>query len=231
MNNDYIIEIAISGPEHPAFALDFYVERERSQRFTYEMLERVSTPKGVRYYALLDAERIGRGNLMCKISIPRSIPLWKDREQSFTVYTGITIGACVCNSPVTMQCGEFTFTFASADAVPLDTDAHIFYGKVNNIASYDKITDAVVKQLTEMPVQSMDIDIQVKAGDRLVVLIPENSNLVASKVSAFSTQRIPFDSSVMGANGEIYYTYNTVTYKVYGQFVTVDSGTLNIRIS
>jgi hypothetical protein len=73
-----------------------------------------------------------------------------------------------------------------------------------------------------------DILVQVTEGDRLVVLIPREEELIALKSNGWNAW-VAFSDVIMGANGEIETYVDGVKYRVFGEFMTV-SGTIKIAV-
>jgi hypothetical protein len=54
----------------------------------------------------------------------------------------------------------------------------------------------------------------------VLVLIPSSYNYVATKDNGIGG-KVPFDTSIMGCNGEKSVKVDGVTYRIYGEFMTV----------
>lgn len=78
-----------------------------------------------------------------------------------------------------------------------------------------------------MKSRKMEQILNIEGGDRLVVAIPADRDLVAYKDNGFGG-KVPFSTSVMGANG-MELKINDIKYKLYGEFITV-GGELKIYI-
>lgn len=229
MNTKYIIEVSVKAPDgaEPDYSLEFYVEREHTVMLDKSELVRVITDSGERFFALLDLD-MKRGHLMCCVRVKDNEPLF-ERTQEFRVYTGITLGSCLCKHQEVTQCGGYTFTFNAVDDVPKDINALIYYGVIKDNISYNEITENTLRALDKMKEGALGrTQIEASAGDRVVILVPSNSLLIPRKDNGFGS-KVAFDTSVMGANGETKVIANGIEYRVYGELMTVD-GNLYIYI-
>ena len=68
----------------------------------------------------------------------------------------------------------------------------------------------------------------IVAGNKVVVLIPSEYGYVATKDNGIGG-KVPFDTSIMGCNGEKQIVVDSQPYKIYGEFMTV-SGELFIYV-
>ena len=229
MNTKYIIEVSVKAPDgaEPDYSLEFYVEREQTVVLDKSELVRVITDNGEKYFALLDLN-MKRGHLMCCVRVKDNEPLF-ERTQEFRVYTGVTLGGCLCKREEVTRCGGYTFTFNAMEDVPKDINALIYYGVIKQNISYNEITESSLRVLDKQKEGILGrTGIEVSAGDRVVILVPSNSLLVPKKDNGFGS-KVAFDTSVMGANGEIKVIANGIEYRVYGELMTVD-GILYIYI-
>ena len=224
-----VLEIGFNSEDD--FALEFYVEREKTQRFEKSELVRVTTEEGVRWYAMVDAAF--RGNLMCRAEIIDKEAHCGERPVVATGYTGYAIGDCLCGKGGGINCQGYTFTFKCVANIPKDINSKIYYGVIKErVIDYKYITEEMVANLTTAPVEPISVSVEVKEGDRLVVLIPYEEYLTAYKVSVLNegvSAMLPFNTQVMGANGEMTLMVNGIKYKVFGEFIIVD-GIINICV-
>lgn len=223
-----VLEIGFNSEDD--FALEFYVEREKTQRFEKSELVRVTTEEGVRWYAMVDAAF--RGNLMCRAEIVDKEAHCGERAVVATGYTGYAIGDCLCGKGGGINCQGYTFTFKCVANIPKDINSKIYYGVIKQwIADYKYITEEMVHGLTQVEVGAMDVAIDAAQGDRLVVLIPYEESLTAKKVSGIGgvSAALPFETKTMGENGELTMYVDSIKYRVYGEFVIV-RGIYNINI-
>lgn len=223
----YIIEVKID-ERLDVQSLEFYIERGGEHVFKDAAdLVRIDTEEGTRKFALIDG--MSRGHLMCCVNAVDHEPLWEGRPQVFRMYTGITIGACMCDDGRTTSCGGYEFGFKIVNDIPKDSSARIYVGAVKSyVTDYSYITEGMVKEYCSvLPVEPVETSLEVVAGDRVVVLAPRNENLIAKKGDGFGG-KMPFDTGFMGANGDVILRIGHIDYKVYGEFMTVDG---NIIIS
>lgn len=228
----YILEVQCPDVD---FSIEFYVERERSVKFIRDELIRVTTADGVKYFALLDTESVGRGNLMARVVLYDNEAHWNNkRPVIMSGFTGYFIGNCLCGIGGGFGCQGYSFAFTMVDGIPKDINSRIFYGVISErVIDYKYITEKMVSNLIVSPVGVMKkVPVDVKEGDRLVVLVPYEENMIATKEALISenfSQKIPFSTDIMGANGEITLVVNKVKYRVYGEFVIIE-GRLYINI-
>ena len=208
------------------FDIEFYVEREKSVMLSKNELLKVTTDEGMKYYAMVDTSKIGRGSLMARVVVKDKEPHWGERHVVISGFTGYFIGDCLCGVGGGFGCGGYSFAFKNVDDIPKDVNARIYYGVIKEwVTDYKYITEEMVKNLTEVPVGELrKVTVEVNAGDRLVVLVPRECEMVATKEglgdSEMSTA-MPFSTKIMGANGELTISVNGVIYKVYGEFLPV----------
>lgn len=227
----YILEIGFAAEED--FSVEFYVERERSLKFTRDELLKVTTDEGEKLFALIDSGKVGRGNLMCRAEVYDKEAHWGNRHVIIHGFTGYAIGNCLCGKGGGFGCKGYNFTFKAVDDIPKDINSKIYYGVIKErVIDYKYITEEMVANLTTAPVEPISASVEVKEGDRLVVLIPYEEYLTAYKVSVLNdgvSAKLPFNTQVMGANGEMTLMVNGVKYKVFGEFIIVD-GIINICV-
>ena len=221
-----IIEVdirALKG-EVPDFSLEFYVERG-GQRVSYDKnnLVRIETEEGARFYAFVDSYIVGRGNLMCAVTMCDKEPLFPERKVEFVAFTGVMVGGCNCAHTKVTRCGDFEFSFSCVEDIPKDTMAGVYCGIIKEqITGYEYITEAMVKRdLTFATIENVEnVTISVAPGDKVVILVPLNDTIVPMKDNGFGG-KMAFDTKLMGANGDVILRIGYVDYKVYGEFMTV----------
>ena len=215
--------IKITGVDN-AKEIEFYVERERSINIKKEELIKKFLDYGVEYYAYIDTDKVGRGNLMARV-------VFEDKEDTFTRevvvsgYTGFSI-PCMGEGN-TISCGDYEVTFSKEKDIPKNTGTRIFYGTINEKVSYREITADMVLSLPSRDVEAFAEDIEVKRGKRIVIAIPYDSELKAYKDNGFGGA-VKFSTSIMGVNG-MELNIDEIGYKIYGELSTVN-GKLKIHI-
>lgn len=115
-----------------------------------------------------------------------------------------------------------------------EPDIYILYGNIlDEITSFSQITLEMLESSTNhiikikpqtLPKTSLGT---LQAGSKVVVLIPNGHEYVATKDNGIGG-KVPFDESIMGANGQSINLGNNL-YKIYGEFMTV-SGEIFIYI-
>lgn len=224
------IILKIGGISDLDCSLEFYIERENALRFKKEELTRVLVENGdAEYYALIDADLLGRGHLMCRVEIVDKEMTWceKTRPVVVTGFTGYTI-PCMGEGR-SISCGDYVVSFEKVSDVPVNVDAKIYIGSVKEwITGYEYLTETMVKGLSAKNVAAERYMFNVTQGDRLVVAVPYDRDLKACKDNGFG-EMMPFSTSVMGANGDIELVIDGVRYKIYGEFITV-SGVIFVYV-
>lgn len=226
----YIIEVNFNSTED--FTVEFYVERERSVRFSRNELVRVTTEEGERFYAMIDSKKVGRGNLMCRAEVFDREAHWGMRPVVLKGFTGYSVGNCLCGVGGGFGCDGYSFAFKGVRDIPKDINSKIYYGVIKDwVVEYKYITEEMVKEavkeghLQKVAVKPMDAAIETEKGDRLLVLVPYEEHMVAKKKAMGAesvAQLIPFSTTVMGANGELSLYVDRIRYRVYGEFMNVD---------
>jgi len=216
------------------FALDFYVERERTVHYGKDDLIKVVDKEDSAYYAIIDTNVVGRGRLLCKATIEEE---WQGHRKKvvLTEYTGVSIGEYASYRTWRFRLGyRLKFMPEEGGILRPDAGAYIFYGKIiDSISSYNEITEDMLVSPgnTIKKVQAGYLGktaIEVQAGDKVVVIIPAESPLRALKDDGIGG-KVAFDTSIMGANGEVSLQVEEKPYKIYGEFLTV-GGTLFIYV-
>ena len=105
-------------------------------------------------------------------------------------------------------------------------EANIMYGLMpiaDHMESIDAITaeDLAAVEYTKVEVAAMEkTNIPVKENDILVILIPADSELVATRDNGVGTKEA-FMEDIIGCNGQKTYTIDGIEYKLYAEFQTV----------
>ena len=238
VGSGYIIEVLFDSTED--FSVEFYVERERSQKFKKSELLKVETSEGVRYFANIDSRVLGRGNVMCRAEVYDKEAHWgADRPVVVHGFTGLFIGSCMCGASGGFECHGYKFQFKCMNDIPKDINSRIYYGVVTSwVTGYEYITEQMINEdvasgsISRVNVAPLTMKIRVNEGDRVVVLVPYEELMTAKKVVALNesfAQKVPFGTEVMGANGEIVLELDGVKYRLYGEFMVV-SGEINISV-
>ncbi len=204
-----------------ALSVEFYIEREKTIKFLKEDLIKVYNNRGVEYYAPVNANELGRGHLMAAVEFEDREPMYPGGRRRVVVsgFTGYTI-PCMGEGN-TISCGGYEISFRKDENIPVNEGTKIYVGSVKKrVIGYEYITEEMVKELASHEVEQMEQIINVEAGDRLVVAIPADWDLVASKDNGFGG-KVPFSTSVMGANG-LDLKIDDIRYKIYGEFITVN---------
>lgn len=242
----YIIQISIdSFRDTPMreldFSLEFYVKPHHREVFHKSDLVRIEREAGDLYFALLPSKRLGVGTLWCNVRIEDPEPRWYGGKRPVLLKrnTGKTIGGSQgVNTAHAIQKEwdqgykvDFNFVWG----IPKPTVAYIFYGKfVDQINSFDELTPEMLvsPDNTIISVSAGKMDKtpigNIVAGNKVLVLVPSDYDYVATKDNGIGG-KVPFDTSIMGCNGEKNISVDGVDYKIYGEFMTV-SGELFVYV-
>ena len=204
-----------------ALSIEFYIERDKSIKIYKEDLIKVFRGNDVEYYAPVDTNRLGRGHLMARVEFADKEIMYPEGIRPVVVsgFTGYTI-PCMGEGN-TISCGGYTVSFEKVSDIP-KSDAVIHYGVT--IDDFDRIDLRALSQAKEIK----EIEISFNAGEKVVILIPQDREEKAYKDNGFGG-RIPFSTTIMGINGDIKNMDDGRRYKVFGEFMTVD-GKLKIYI-
>lgn len=234
----YIIEINIESIKGTMmrdldFNASFFVYTNRRETFYKNDLIHIQMDEGDKYYALLDSRKVGNGELKCDITIHDPEPRWAGGARPVVLRhsTGKIIGA-TCGNALKNTCGlyeeGFRVSFNFVYGLPKAEVAYIFYGHlVNQLTSYADITaDMLVSPENhilsvasgKMGKTSCGV---MEEGDKVVVLIPVDTSYVATKDNGFGGQ-MPFNSQILGSNGENIVTIDGVQYRAYGEMMTTE---------
>lgn len=216
------------------FSLEFYVYPNRRKLVSKNDLIRIDRTDGTSlFYVLLDTRTLGDGMLMCNVNIADPEPRWKGGKRPVFIRrnTGYGIGNTP-DSPRNAIQGEwiegYKVDFNTVWSIPKPEVAYIFYGHlVNQITSYADITQ-------EMLVSPENHIVSVSAGkmgktscgvmeegDKVVVLIPVDTSYQATKDNGFGGQ-MPFNSQILGSNGENIVEIDGLQYRAYGEMMTTE---------
>lgn len=222
------------------FKCEFYVYANRKVVFTKEDMVHIQKKNGDLYFALLDSSAVGSGRLMCRIVISDPVAQWTGGVRPVIIkkWTGKEIGA---PSPAHQPpCAEdydegFLVRFNFVTGLPKADVGYIFYGHiVDQITDFGAITgDMLVDpqnhiiqvDAAEMGKTSCGV---MEAGNKVVVLIPEDTSYVATKDNGIGG-KVRFSEAVMGTNGGTTVTIGGTVYRVYGEMLTA-SGELFVYV-
>ena len=234
----YIIEVTIDSVKGTLmrdldFSVSFFVYTNRRETFHKNDLIHIQMDEGDKYYALLDSRRVGSGELKCDITIKDPEPRWAGGARPVVLRhsTGKIIGAN-CGNSLKNTCGlyeeGFKVAFNFVWGIPKAEVAYIFYGHlVNQLTSYADITSDMLVS-PENHIVSVSSGRMGKTscgvmeeGDKVVVLIPVDTDYTATKDNGFGGQ-MPFNSQILGSNGENIVTIDGVKYRAYGEMMTTE---------
>lgn len=242
----YIIEILIDTVKGVPirdidFSVSFFVYTNRRETFNKSELVHIQMNDGDKYYALLDSRKVGSGELKCDIAINDPEPRWAGGARPVILRhsTGKFIGAPCGTSMSGNVCGAYEegykIGFNFVYGIPKPEVAYIFYGKfIDQITSFDDLTPEMLvsPENTIISVTAGKMDktpiSDIAAGNKVVVLIPSDYGYVATKDNGIGG-KVPFDTSIMGCNGEKQINVDGTPYKIFGEFMTV-SGELFIYV-
>ena len=216
------------------FTLSFFVHPNRRVTFRKSDLVHIAMSDGDKYYALLDTRKVGRGELMCDISIKDPEPRWTGGARPVVLRhsTGKVIGAACGSSMRKDTCNTYEegykVSFNFVYGLPKAEVAYIFYGHlVNRLTSYAEITSDMLVS-PENHIVSVSSGKMGKTscgvmaeGDKVVVLIPVDTTYTATKDNGFGGQ-MPFNTQILGSNGENIVTIDGIQYRAYGEMMTTE---------
>ena len=223
------------------FSLEFYVHANRRRRLSKDELIRIDRTDGTAaFYALLDTRTLGTGMLMCNVLISDPESRWKGGKRPVMICrnTGCGVGGAADSPGHSVQKDweeGYKIDFNTVWSIPKPEVAYIFYGKfVDQIRSFDDLTPEMLlspdNRIISVSAGRMDKTpiSDIIAGNKVVVLIPSDYGYVATKDNGIGG-KVPFDTSIMGCNGEKQITVEGQPYRIYGEFMTV-SGELFIYV-
>lgn len=216
------------------FSLEFFVHANRRKLVSKNDLIRIDRTDGTSlFFVLLDTRTLGTGALMCNIRISDPEPRWKNGSRPVMIQrnTGCGVGGAGNSPSHAIQkdwIEGYKVDFNSVWSIPKAEVAYIFYGHlVNQLTSYAEITQ-------EMLVSPENHIVSVSAGkmgktscgvmeegDKVVVLIPVDTDYAATKDNGFGGQ-MAFNTQLMGSNGENIVTIDGVQYRAYGEMMTTE---------
>lgn len=216
------------------FSLEFYVHANRRKLIQKNELVRIDRTEGdPLFFVMLDTRILGTGILMCNINISDPEPRWKNGSRPVILRrnTGIGIGGTQGASHNSIQrewIEGYKVDFNSVWSIPKADVAYIFYGHlVNQLSSYADITSDMLVS-PENHIVSVSAGKMGKTscgvmeeGDKVVVLIPVDTSYSATKDNGFGGQ-MPFNTQIMGSNGENIVTIDGVQYRAYGEMMTTE---------
>ena len=216
------------------FSLEFYVHPNRRKLVSKNDLIRIDrTDGGSLFFVLLDTRTLGVGPLMCNVAIADPEPRWSGGKRPVLIKrtTGISVGSSTVNPSQAIQkdwIEGYKVDFNAVWSIPKAEVAYIFYGHlVNQLTSYAEITgDMLVSP--ENHIVSVSAGKMGKTscgvmaeGDKVVVLIPVDTSYAATKDNGFGGQ-MPFNTQILGSNGENIVTIDGVQYRAYGEMMTTE---------
>ena len=216
------------------FSLEFYVHANRRKLVSKNDLLRIDKTDGTSlWFALLDTRTLGAGALMCNIHISDPEPRWAGGKRPVIIKrnTGYGIGGAQDNPSSSIQkewIEGYKVDFNIVWSIPKAEVAYIFYGHlVNQLTSYADITSEMLVS-PENHIVSVSSGKMGKTscgvmeeGDKVVVLIPVDTSYTATKDNGFGGQ-MPFNSQILGSNGENIVTIDGIQYRAYGEMMTTE---------
>lgn len=216
------------------FSLEFYTHLNRRKLVSKNDLIRIDRTDGTSlFFVTLDTRTLRSGQLMCNVTISDPEPRWPGGKRPVRILrnTGIGVGDVCGTSSQAIQrewIEGYKIDFNTVWSIPKAEVAYIFYGNlVNQLTSYADIT-------SEMLVSPDNHIVSVSAGkmgktscgnmqegDKVVVLIPVDTAYEATKDNGFGGQ-MPFNTSLLGSNGENIVTIDGVQYRAYGEMMTTE---------
>lgn len=222
------------------FSLEFYVHANRRKAVSKNDLIRIDRTDGTSmFFVMLDTRTLGSGTLMCNIRITDPEARWKGGRPVFIQRnTGCGVGGAADSPNHSIQKDweeGYKIDFNTVWAIPKPEVAYIFYGKfVDQIGNFDELTpemlvspDNKIISVTAGKMGKTPIS-DIVAGNKVLVLVPSDYGYVATKDNGIGG-KVPFDTSIMGCNGEKQITVDGTSYNIYGEFMTV-SGELFIYV-
>lgn len=215
------------------FTLEFYVRPNRRKTVRKDDMVRIDQTNGTSlFFALLDTRTLGAGALMCNVSLSDPEPRWPGgaRPVCLKRNTGIGIGGAFvhpCHSVQKEWEEGYKVDFNSVWSIPKPEVAYIFYGKlVERISSFDELTpemllspDNTIISVSAGTMGKTPVS-DIVAGNKVLVLIPSDSGFKATKDNGIGG-KVPFDTSIMGCNGEKQLSVDGADYRIYGEMMTV----------
>lgn len=223
------------------FSLEFFVHANRRKMVSKNELIRIDRTDGTSmFFVLLDTRTLGTGTLMCNVRISDPESRWKGGKRPVFIQrnTGCGVGGAADSPGHSVQrdwIEGYKIDFNTVWSVPKPEVAYIFYGKfIDQIDSFDQLTPDMLLS-PENKIVSVSAGKMGKtpisgivAGNKVLVLVPTEYGFVATKDNGIGG-KVPFDTSIMGCNGEKQISVDGISYDIYGEFMTV-SGELFIYV-
>lgn len=217
------------------FELKFFVYTNRPQIVTKKDLAHVVKDGEDMYFAKIYSEKVGRGVLKCMATIIDQEPRWDNMKRPVVLVrdVGIIIGSCCCNTTISHVCNDFEegfkLRFEEVNDIPTQDAKAVRYGIIKqDIASYADITEAMVLDF-EVADGLNNFAMNVNVGDKVVVLVDADLPNHATKNNGFG-EFVPFNTDVLGSNGEYTTQVESKYYRIYGEMMLV-SGTLYVNLN
>ena len=150
-------------------------------------------------------------------------------KDSMTNYAIINNGKIV-----KMYTGVYQWDICNLFAEDLPTEEkeeHIFYGYIINdtITSFNQITYEMIQEaVSNKTLIQSDVNTLPKTSLGIVplrawifVAIPRSSNYIATKDNGIGGKMM-FSEEVVGTNGNVISTFDTIEYKIYGEYSTTE---------
>lgn len=216
------IILQIIGLDNEDYVIRFYIERDKVVSFKKSELVKVFPEEGVQYYALIDADKIGRGHLMCRVEITDKEAYWNGRVRPVVIsgYTGYDVGVCEGEGR-TIECNGYRVSFVRKVDVPKNMRG-VFAGVTK--VSFADLAEDVILRFPARSEQSFTID--ALPGERIIVAVPYDGE-EATKDDGFGG-KMPFETEVDGANAKEMYV-DGVLYRIYGE-ISIVGGKYKIYI-
>ena len=120
-----------------------------------------------------------------------------------------------------------------SDSQPSDEQT-MYYGYItDDITSFDQITLEMIQNSSTMvsttaqTLGKTSLGI-IPEGGKAVIAIPTSTNYIATNDNGFGG-KVPFNTEILGCNGDIVVTLDSIEYKLYGTFM-ISAGELFIYV-
>ena len=236
----YLIKVQVDGwggqcTRDLDFDLSFFVYRNRRIELAKGQLVHVERGGQDLYYAAVDSRLMGEGAMKVAVTIHQQVNSEQVavRDVVLEAQTAIRIGRdsnnyTCCEEVCVMREQGYTVILSAVSDIPASDVVYAYYAVVKaEIASLAELTEAM---LDEAGMHALSIDGLTKnrisfgaltAGDKALVLIPSDSGIRALKDDGLGG-RAPFDTAILGSNGEQEMAYKGGIYALYGEMVTAD---------